>query len=700
MVEPLALLALFTLTIISAFVFFAAKKFKIPYTILLVLVGLIIVPLVKIPFFNGAFDFVKDAQLTPELLFFVFLPILIFESAFNMNIRRMIDSSWAVLSLSVIGLIFSTSLISLGLYFILPLVGFDIPLVVAVLFGAIISSTDPVAVLALFKEYGAPKRLSLIFEGESLFNDGTAVALFLVVLAVAESGFNGSSTLLEGFLLFASMVGFGVLFGLIMATIFSRALRFTRGSEFVAITLLIVSVHFVFLLAELINEYGLLGLPIHISPIIATTISALFLGNYSRHILSPKSDNYTQKLIEHLAFIANSLVFILAGLLFASAEVPLEVLIVPIILTILIVALARFLSVYGVLLPLNWLKKDTMPSSWRKLLAWGSLRGALAIIVVQLIPNDLTVNGWGYTYSVKEFVLALTIGCVLATLFIKGLTIGPFIKKLNLNVTSNLDKVYYSDLGLYYLLTEQDRFNEQKLRGYVNDAQYQHLNNKLSQNIKSLISERSNLLKDLGIKPFEQSLRLTAINIEEHYLKELYVHQEVSEDVYRTIYRKLQLQKEKIENLQEEYIDPAVSIDKKDIFDRLAIYMHNFLSINNKETKYEEKLQYYRAQQIIARKALKVLDQMQNQYKKPIYIEKAYLKVTNIYETYRKNSADRLESLLQKHPDKLKGYVAELSSKSLNASGYRALSFFEEKGIANESVQKLIKNQNYIYYKD
>ena len=233
----------------------------------------------------------------------------------------MVDSFWTIASLAIGGLLISTLLIANALYFLLPLVGITIPFVVLLLFGAIISSTDPVAVLALFKEFGAPKRLSMIFEGESLFNDGTAVALFLVVLAVIEHGFNGSETVLGGIGMFVEMVLAGIIFGLAMAAMFSRALRFVKTNEFVAATLLLISAHLVFITSELINEHGLFGVNLHISSIIATTVAALFLGNYSRHILSPAADEYLIKVTEHFAFMANSLVFLLAGLLFASSGI-------------------------------------------------------------------------------------------------------------------------------------------------------------------------------------------------------------------------------------------------------------------------------------------------------------------------------------------------------------------------------------------
>lgn len=120
--------------------------------------------------------------MTPDILFFVFLPVLIFESAYNMNYRQLMKNWKSITGLAVFGLLLSAVIIAFGLYLILPLFGFQIPFLVCLLFGSLISATDPVAVLSIFKSVGAPRRLTLIFEGESLFNDGTSLALFLVIL--------------------------------------------------------------------------------------------------------------------------------------------------------------------------------------------------------------------------------------------------------------------------------------------------------------------------------------------------------------------------------------------------------------------------------------------------------------------------------------------------------------------------------------
>lgn len=689
-----SVLAFFTLLVISSAVFFASKRLKIPYTVLLVLVGLILVPIVKFPMFAPVFGFLDDMTLTPEMLFYVFLPILIFESAFNMNIRRMVDSAWSITLLAVVGLLISTAVIASALYFLLPLIGLEIPFIIALLFGAIISSTDPVAVLALFKDYGAPKRLSLIFEGESLFNDGTAVALFLVILAVAESGFNGAETVFDGVLMFAVMVLSGIVIGLVMAALFSRALRYTKSNEFVSVTLLIISAHLVFVISESISQHGLFGLHFHVSPIIATTVASLFLGNYARHILSPKMGDYLGKSIEHLAFVANSLVFLLAGMLFASTQVDLRVLWLPILVTIIIVAAARAVAVFAVTRPLNRAKLEAaIPPSWETLLAWGSLRGALAIIIVMLIPEDFTVAGWTYEFTPRELLLSLTIGCILATLFIKALTIGPLMRKLDITASNPLDDAHSADLGVYYLLTEQSRFATQKTRGFVRDGEYLELKDTLSMQLKAAYATRDRLIDLHGMKLFEHSLRLTAIDIEDHYLEQLYSNGEVSERVYRMIKGKLNLQKEKIESHESDQIDPSAHTDRKDIFDRLVNFIQAPFEKNTSAHSPKFQLQYYRAQMIMARKAQKTLETMQTQYDTPVFMPAVYAKVDALYDKYRNQSSSKMDTVLARHSDELAEYLSELAHKSLHASGGRALEFLRYRGIVSEENSHEIEHK-------
>ncbi len=342
-------------------------------------------------------------------------------------------------------LLISAFFIAIALLGVFHLLNFQLPFIVLLLFGALISATDPVAVLALFKEYGAPRRLSLIFEGESLFNDGTAVALFLIVLEIALVGYHGVASIGEGIFLFSTMVIGGIGFGTFMGAVFAKAIEYTRSNESVSIMLMMVLAHITFILSELISEHlAIAGQEIKFSSIIATTIAAMMIGNYGRYKISPRAGGFVEKFWGQFAFIANSLVFILIGLLFSTLPFSIVSFSIPIIITVLIVALGRALSIYPTIAFVNRLKKEEpIPRSWQHLLAWGSLRGALAVTLVFLIPDTYIPEGWGYVFTPKEFILALTIGCIYATLFIKATTIGHFIKKLNIDRLHRMEEVEY-----------------------------------------------------------------------------------------------------------------------------------------------------------------------------------------------------------------------------------------------------------------
>ncbi|MCK5354982.1 MAG: cation:proton antiporter, partial [Methyloprofundus sp.] len=377
-------LSVFTLMFFSLGINILSLKTRIPYTVLLVIGGSLLVPLSKI----NAFSFVTSFQLTPELLFFVFLPILIFESAYNIKIRNLQENKFAISMLAIVGLLISTFFIGYVGRWAFQLLGFDIPLLVTLLFGAIISATDPVAVLSLFKEYGAPHRLTLIFEGESLFNDGTAFAIFLVFLEIMLHGFHGTTTVLQGLLAFATMIVGGGLFGLFMGFFFSKLIEWVKGNEHLEITLTLLVAHFTFLLAELISEKLVIdGYHIQISSIIATLVSSIVIGNFGRYKMSVGVEEYMGKFWGYFAFLANSLVFILMGLLFTSLSISLNVAILPILMMILVVAIARAVSIYFSIGIANQIKsEESIPSNWQHLLSWGSLRGAIAVIMVMLIP--------------------------------------------------------------------------------------------------------------------------------------------------------------------------------------------------------------------------------------------------------------------------------------------------------------------------
>ncbi len=645
-----AVLAFFSLLTIASGTYFLAERIRIPYTVLLVAVGaFVLVPLSHL----GGFSFIDELSLTPELLFYILLPILIFESAYNMNIRRVVENTAPILSLAIVSLLISTVFTGLMMTAAFPFFGLQIPLIIALLFGAIISATDPVAVLSLFKEVGAPRRLALIFEGESIFNDGTAVALFLVLLGIIESlgvaGFSLSEAFLGGFGTFLSMLIGGTLIGLVMGGVFAKAIGYTRSNEFVSITLTIVLAHLTFILTELVSQSGLhLGsVELHFSAIIATTIASLVMGNYGRSKIQPQAEEFVEKFWGQFAFLANSIVFLLVGLIFAQLTFSLTELWLPILITVLIVATGRALSIYPVVWALNKIEyKTPIPRSWQHLLAWGSLRGALAIIMVMLVPDTLSVPGWTLDYSIKEFLLAITVGCIFATLFIKATTIVWLMHKLNIGGLTAIEETQYRKART--LVHEQvlSRLNDFSQKGYIDPVTFNVLS--AEHGGRQALNAGHTQHKEAP-NHSEQILHLYAIGIEKHYLRELYAYGEVSEQVYKRILGKLAIQQEQIEH-HIPVADPSQYRDARDVFEIIADAVRRTISSKHSTQAPVEQYMYYRAQSIIARKVRKELAEIEEAGGLQAFGAKAMHTVKEVYERYRMQSLKKMEDVAVKHP--------------------------------------------------
>ncbi|MEZ4195199.1 MAG: sodium:proton antiporter [Candidatus Paceibacterota bacterium] len=635
-----ATLAIFAMLGISSLAVFWAKRVKLPHTVFLVVIGLLLGLLAHFP----AFHFFSEFTLTPQLLFYLLLPTLIFESAYNINVRRMVEESGIVIILAVVGLLVSTLVIGTALYYLLALLGFAVPFIVTLLFGALISATDPVAVLALFKEYGAPRRLSLIFEGESLFNDATAVALFIVLLEVARFGFHGFDTITEGLVSFTSMMLGGVIFGVIIGGIFAKLVGLCRENEIASITLTIVLAHVTFILAEILSHHLVFGgFHFYLSPIIATTVAALLMGNYGRSKIHPRAEEFVEKLWGQLAFMSNSLIFILIGILFVNVPKLSPILILIVGITIVVVAFARAVSIYPLIAILNSNVKESskIPKAWQHLLSWGSLRGALAVTMVLLIPDDLAFANWNMSVSPKEFLLALTVGCIFATLFIKATTIQSFMRKLRLDELTEIEKVEAQEARALIHHEVQDRIKRYEQRGYIDSNIASDLSGKHRRKYEEACSTLATEdTKELSLRV----LRIFAIGIEKRHLKELYHHNEVNEAVYRRLSGKLQLQLEAVEvgNLA-----PNMSIhtDGKDIFELGANKLRKLFRPDTEAEKIENLYMYYRAQTIISRKVLKELASIDKSSAEHIFSAEALTHVLSLYTNFKDQSQKKMSEL-------------------------------------------------------
>ena len=651
-------LTIFLMLGISSLSLFLAKRVNLPHTVLLVLIGIGLGLLAIIP----QFSFLGEFQLTPELLFYLLLPTLIFESAYHMSIRKLIADSGAVLSLAIGSFLVSAIIISGILHILLLLVGIDIPFIITLLFGALISATDPVAVLALFKEYGVPRRLSLIFEGESLFNDATAVAFFLIILEVINSGGMTIFSSLTGLLTFASMLTMGVVFGLVVGGVFAYLVGAVRESEVASITLTIVLAHITFIMAEVISDIHFFDtFAIHISPIISTTVASLLMGNYGRAKLNARAESFVSTLWEQFAFMANSLIFLLIGVLMVQTKIFEPTIVVAIILTVFTVALSRALSIYPIVSLYNLFqeKKRKIPSSWQHMLAWGSLRGALAVTMVFLVPDSLTIPGWTLDISPKEFLLSITIGCIAATLFIKATTIRQLVRRFKLDNLTAIEEVEYQEAQALIHHKATERISHYQKRGYIDADIAEKLLTEHHAEFRKACAEINALSQERREDLAFRVLRIYAIGIEKRSLKDLYDRREVNEFVFRRIQGKLRLQ---LEAIEEGDLKPDVTIhaDGRDIFERLFRYTKSLLGRPESDQSFADLYMYYRAQAIISRKVLKEIDSLKRD-SLTIFTSGAVEHVNDLYLSFKTNSQQKLIYLTNKNPESAKKLAESLA---------------------------------------
>lgn len=637
------ILALLTLLFLSIITHLAAPKIRVPYSVLLVVVGFLLIPLSKV----SAFSYISSFQLTSEILFYIFLPILIFESAFNMNIRKIGENIGAISALAIVGLLVSAFFIAFAGFWGLMSVGFQVPFVVILLFGALISATDPVAILALFKDFGAPRRLALIFEGESLFNDATSLALFLIVMASVSAGFQGSDSVLQGIFIFLSMLLSGAIFGFVMGWGFSKLLQFARH-EHLQITLTMLAAHTTFLLAEFFSHsLSLMGKPIHVSSILATVIASLVIGNYGRFKIMPRVQAYMSHFWGYAAFVANSLVFILLGRLFTTLSIGLMDILPALAVIILVVMVARALSVYPVIGILNATRLELpIPLSWQHLMAWGSLRGALAVTMVLIIPDTLTHPDWKLPYSIKEFILAITIGCIYFTLFIKATTMNGAIRRFRINVFQGLEPMEYLEGKVYVYAQSLLRLLALSDHPHVDREAQQNLQVKYTDLYQKALKDLSRNVHD-SVAMFTRVLRIHAIEIEKQTLKDLYARAEITEIAYRRILGKLELQLEFLERGLEEEMNFGALRGKR----RWLRLRHVFGLSTDRLSDPAERYFYYRALAISSQTVISRLSPLASHPGLRVFeADTVFSAIIAQYQAYKNQSLNKASELLNKNP--------------------------------------------------
>ena len=401
-------------SIAALFSFINYKWLKLPATIGLMVLALALVILITLTkgFLPEFYTYFCDLVINSDfktLLMDLMLSFLLFAGALHVNIDDLAKERKSVILFATLGVLISTAIVGSITYFAAGLLNIELPFIHALLFGALISPTDPIAVMAILKKANIGKSLGIKIEGESLFNDGIGVVVFSALLILAKvSEHSGASLATEiGELFLVEAVG-GIIYGLLLGFIGYSCIKSIKENPQLSVMIS---------LAIVMGGYAIASL-LHVSGPLAMVVAGIFLGN-KINIASNKGT--TRKMLndiwEILDDVFNGILFVLLGLSIHLLKFDMHYLTLGVI-AIVVVLLARFISV---LLPYSLLKhEESTPLKTVAVLTWGGLRGGISIALALSLADDLS----------SEVILYITYVVVLFSILAQGLTIGKFAKKI------------------------------------------------------------------------------------------------------------------------------------------------------------------------------------------------------------------------------------------------------------------------------
>ena len=399
-----------------------AERLSIPYAVLLAAVGCALGGAVGLLIDGARQGLLGDTLrafagfgMTADAFLYIFLPALLFETALNVDVRRLTDEIAPVLLLAVIGVLVSTAIVGLALW---PIAG-GVPLVGCLLLGAILATTDPVAVVAIFRDIGAPRRLSTLVEGESLFNDAAAIALFTLLAAMLTG--ERETGPLHAFEEFLRDFAGGLVFGYVAGRIACLLLPMLRDHRLAETTLTLAFAYLTFVLGE---RY------VDVSGVVATVTAGLVVSSQGRRRLSPSSWDNLARSWEQIGFWATSLIFLLAAMaapgLLAHADLN-DLLLLGVVIAAAIAA--RALTLFGLLPLLSAVRlAQKVETSQKLVILWGGMRGAVSLALALAATENAELP-----YEIRQFVGVLATGFVLFTLFAMAPTLRPLMRILGLD---------------------------------------------------------------------------------------------------------------------------------------------------------------------------------------------------------------------------------------------------------------------------
>jgi Na+:H+ antiporter len=509
-------LAFVLLLSLSALVAIVSRRIRLPYTVALVLVGL------ALSFFPSPIAI----DLSSELILAILVPPLIFEATLNMPWEQLRRNLAPILLLAIVG----TSAGAFIVATIITIAGdtlvpeLDIAFAATFAFGALISATDPVAVISLFRELGVGRRLSILVEGESLFNDGVAIVIFNLALAAGAIAVTGEGEALGpvrviGDFLRVSVGGLavGALLGFLVSTVILK-----NVDDALIETATTVALAFgAFIVAE----------ELHVSGVLSVVAAGIFVGNIGTQNTSPTTKITLDSFWEFAAFVVNSLVFLLIGLEADWRQLQPNLALIAV--AILAVLFSRIAVVYG----LTWIhglfdRSGRIPVPYRHVMYLGGLRGAISLALA------LGLTGSIFDDVVVAELQMMTFGVVLFTLLVQGTTIAPLLRRLGLTATSDQKySQYRHQAQLYALRAGQNELDRLQQEGILTKQAHQAMSGIYDQDLSRLNSELLDLLYDYP--ELEQAMILQArrdlLQAERTALSDAVRRGLIPEDVYHEL---------------------------------------------------------------------------------------------------------------------------------------------------------------------
>jgi Na+:H+ antiporter len=398
-----------------------SARLNIPYAVLLAAVGCALGGLIALAGHSGqgwplgeVVTALRSVHLSSDAFLFIFLPTLLFETALNVDVQRLLDEIASVLLLAVVAVVVTAFVVGLALW---PIAG--VGLAACLMLGAILATTDPVAVVAIFRDIGAPRRLSILVEGESLFNDAAAIVLFTLLagMIAGEQTSGVAGGVLEFFREFLGGLAAGAVAGWLACT----CLPLFRDHPLAAVTMTIALAY----LAFVVGDHFL-----HVSGVVAAVSAGLVLSHSGRGRLSPSNWERLAESWEQLGFWASSLIFLLAAMLVPRLLADLRPHDLILLAVLIVVAFAaRAATLFGLMPLLSWAGlAERVGNAYKLVIVWGGMRGAVSLaLALAATEND------SLPPEIRRFVAILATGFVLFTLFVNAPSLRWLMRRLGLD---------------------------------------------------------------------------------------------------------------------------------------------------------------------------------------------------------------------------------------------------------------------------